>query len=242
MATFTPLFDDITQKYGIVAAAVYGFIWRKCQTGQGVCNASLQTIADTLGVNRRTVINNIKTLTEENLITDMTPDIGTKPHKYVVNLIHQECETSELNSPASEIDSLELVKEIHQTSELNSPKYTYTDKDNIYTHPDPEPIAEIKTALATTTKTPLWAKTEEDYDQAAYIIFGYDCTSADVVSFGSWWNKKGHYKGKPALASLLQEFPNYLHAKNKPSANGHRAQDNSFSELLTKEVKDVIKR
>jgi hypothetical protein len=105
-------------------------------------------------------------------------------------------------------------------------------------HPDPPQIAEIKTALSTVSKTPFWEKTFEDYDQAAYMVAGWDCTAADIKDFAKWWKApgNGHYQGKPALKSLLQEFPNFIqarHQQNGATANGeHREPDIELEKLM----------
>lgn len=115
----------------------------------------------------------------------------------------------------------------------------YTDSGNVrvtngYTHPDPEPIAEIKTALSKVSKTPFWVETESTYDQAAYMIYGWDCTAVDIEAFGKWWAipGNGHYKGKPVLKSLLQEFPNFLAARHPHSNGKHIEPDPALEELL----------
>jgi len=119
MNQFTPLFDEITQQYGIVTAAVYGYIWRKCQMESGHCSASFQTIADELNVSRRTAVTHVKQLVNDGLITDLTPNANRKPHKYLVQEMQQ----------TREINALALVQEMQQTREINAPKDTETKKD-----------------------------------------------------------------------------------------------------------------
>lgn len=144
------------------------------------------------------------------------------------------------NRPDTDIDTYRAVTPV---TNRNS---TVTKKEHIYISPDPEPIAAIKTALATTTKTPLWASTEEEYDQAAYLILGHDCNEDDVKAFGEWWKTNSYYDkpGKPYLKSLVGSFPDFLESRN-----GHKngaaqpIHDPQFEAMLKElEVKDVIKR
>lgn len=105
---FTPIFDDIVQEYDLLAAAVYGYIWRKCQMGRGVCDAAQGTIANDLGVSKRTVIYRIEVLMKANLIIDTTPDLEGKPHSYVV----QEMQTS--NARDAQVSN-QPMQEMHST-------------------------------------------------------------------------------------------------------------------------------
>lgn len=112
----------------------------------------------------------------------------------------------------------------------------YNQKNNIYIHPDDEPIAEIKTALSVVSKTPFWTETENNYDQAAHMIAdNWHCTAVDVKAFGKWWVGNGHYKGKPVLKSLLQEFPNFLEARS-PNSNGKHVESDPALEALLKQM------
>lgn len=79
---------------------------------------------------------------------------------------------------------------------------------DIYTDPDRESIAELKTALSEVTKTPQMFH-ENDYDKAAHNLEAWKASPEAVRGFSSWWKTNGHYAGKPALKSLLNEWPNY---------------------------------
>lgn len=96
------------------------------------------------------------------------------------------------------------------TSHVVTDTYNTNDtKEYIYKEPDSEIIAAIKTAVSETVKTPLWEKTAEDYDSAAYTLIGWDATPDKIRGFSSWWEANGHYPGKPALKSFLMEWQNY---------------------------------
>lgn len=138
---FTPLFDDITEKHGLITSAVYGYIWRKCQLDKGVCNASFQTMANDLNVSRRTIVTHVKLLVSEEIIHDLTPNADRKPHKYIVQTREINTATRETNAlVARENGSLDfqqlgqeipqLGKQMQQTREINAPKDTIQERDN----------------------------------------------------------------------------------------------------------------
>jgi len=58
---FTPISDKILLELGLMAAAVYGKIWRYCDA-YGSCKASKQRIAQELAISERTVFNYLKIL------------------------------------------------------------------------------------------------------------------------------------------------------------------------------------
>lgn len=95
-----------------------------------------------------------------------------------------------------------------------------------FIHPDPEPITQIKTALATVSKTPLWAKTEDEYNDAAYALFGYDATPQKINGFAIWWEKNRWHAGKPAITTVLNEWTNYTSGVEMKSKQEQEATAN----------------
>lgn len=79
---FTPLIDVITADLGLVCSAVFGCMWRYCQMSDGVCRASQETIANKLGLSRKTVNEMIEKLTDAGYIEDRTPEVRNRPHIY----------------------------------------------------------------------------------------------------------------------------------------------------------------
>ncbi len=79
---WTPVIDALVEELGLIPAAVYGAVWRFCQLEDGVCRASLETIADRVGVDRRTVLRHVKALCEAGYLRDLTPDERARPHRY----------------------------------------------------------------------------------------------------------------------------------------------------------------
>ncbi len=83
-ALFTPAFESIVQELGPTAALVFGAVWRRCQLRDGVCNASLQTMATSVGLNRRTVQKHLKRLVSTAYLEDLTPRVRHVSHRYRV--------------------------------------------------------------------------------------------------------------------------------------------------------------
>lgn len=80
---FTPVIDGLVDEVGLMSAVVFGRVWRYCQMEDQVCKASLETIADSIGVDRVTVMRHIKELCERGYLEDLTPDLRNRPHVYV---------------------------------------------------------------------------------------------------------------------------------------------------------------
>ncbi len=81
---FTPMFDAIVNHYkDETRAAVHGAMWRFCQMEDQVCKASLNTIAELIGVDVSTVSRHAEALVQDGYFLDLTPDLRNKPHIYV---------------------------------------------------------------------------------------------------------------------------------------------------------------
>lgn len=78
---WTPLIDYLVKNYGITTAAVFGRMWRYTQMN-GICTASLPTIARELGIARSTVRLAVITLTRDGFLRDLTPNNSGRPHIY----------------------------------------------------------------------------------------------------------------------------------------------------------------
>lgn len=82
LKNWTPLIDSLVRRHGLVAAAIFGVIWRYSQMEDGVCRASQETIAERLGLKRITINRNLAKLVESGYIRDLTPDLRNRPHVY----------------------------------------------------------------------------------------------------------------------------------------------------------------
>lgn len=79
---FTPVIDILAQELGLMAAVVYGIVWRYCQMEDHVCTASLDRIAEHANISRRTVERHIKDLCDAGYLEDRTPGKRHRPHIY----------------------------------------------------------------------------------------------------------------------------------------------------------------
>lgn len=66
---WSPLIDSVTKKFGVITSAVFGEVWRFCQMTNGCCSASQETIADILGISRKTVNLHLKRLVDAGYLT-----------------------------------------------------------------------------------------------------------------------------------------------------------------------------
>ena len=105
---FTPIMDNVLKDTNLMAAVVFGSIWRYCQMENGVCQATLDKIADRVGISKQSTVEYIKILEKSGYIFDDTPDLRNRPHTYkdtgkaglhmgVSALNVAECENSALN-------------------------------------------------------------------------------------------------------------------------------------------------
>jgi DNA-binding Lrp family transcriptional regulator len=74
--------NDLIQQFGLITAAVFGRIWAYCQLPDGVCKASLVTIAAELQLDRATVYRSARKLVDEGYLEDTTPKLRKHPHIY----------------------------------------------------------------------------------------------------------------------------------------------------------------
>lgn len=84
MKSHTPCADFLTKKYDLKTSAVFGRIWRYAEGKNGVCNAEISTIADSLNLTYKTVLGKIKILCKDGLIIDHSPKLRNRPHTYSI--------------------------------------------------------------------------------------------------------------------------------------------------------------
>lgn len=80
---FTPIIDAVVTELGLMPAVIFGRIWRYCQMDDQVCKASLETIGDSIGVDKATVMRHAKALCDAGYLKDLSPDLRNRPHVYV---------------------------------------------------------------------------------------------------------------------------------------------------------------
>lgn len=90
-------------------------------------------------------------------------------------------------------------------------------------------LGEYIAALAQVVKTAYGpGVNEEEFTAAAEAMIGWDTTPEQIAGFSGWWKANGHYEGRPALTSLLNEYRNYLDGTTvKAKSNGHNGTTNT---------------
>lgn len=80
---FVPVFEALLEKYDDhITALVFGRRWQYCRMRDGVCKASLETIANDLKISPATVMRHTERLVEDGYLIDLTPDLRNVPHSY----------------------------------------------------------------------------------------------------------------------------------------------------------------
>lgn len=82
MGGYTPVFDKVAKKVGTVTSLTFGVVWRHCQMRRGVCDASVDNLADMTGLNPKTIRRHLARLVEAGYLIDTTPGQRHKPHIY----------------------------------------------------------------------------------------------------------------------------------------------------------------
>lgn len=77
---FTPLYDSMVQRYGLVRASIYGRIERYSWK-YGYCFASKDTLGEQLKVSAQTIRNHVAALIEDGYVVDLDPDSPNRVHR-----------------------------------------------------------------------------------------------------------------------------------------------------------------
>jgi len=109
---FTPLFDIIVENTSHMTAVVYGLVERYSRMRNGVCKASIGTLAEKVGVSRQTIQRRLSELVEKGYIKKLTPELTGHPNEYVptekvYSLIGDKNEATNQSLPEEEGDVAE---------------------------------------------------------------------------------------------------------------------------------------
>jgi hypothetical protein len=64
---------------------------------------------------------------------------------------------------------------------------------------------------------------DDAQEKAADALIAEGIAEEDILAFPTWWKANGHYAGKPALKSLMQNIKESLSAKHSLDDWGHDA-------------------
>jgi hypothetical protein len=79
-----------------------------------------------------------------------------------------------------------------------------------------------------------------DFYRTAIMLLKKGITEEQVCAFGDWWQKFGHYEGKPAVKSLLLELDNFVAGVQPAPSRKNYAAERSWTECwfwLKREIK-----
>ncbi len=126
LRNFTPVKDEFARERGLIQAAVYGRIWRFAQGQRHVCDASMDTIADCLGIDRSTAYRAAVALVADGYLEDLTPERVRAAHAYAI--------TGKLNMEL-ELSVADSINDTNETvAQNNSLLHTATEKGESVAH------------------------------------------------------------------------------------------------------------
>jgi DNA-binding Lrp family transcriptional regulator len=131
---FTPVIDSVVRDTSLTTAVVFGRVWRFCQMKNGVCQASLEKIAEGIGISIPTLMVHIKRLEEGKYLEDTTPNLRNRPHTYrdtgKAGLYMAVSGTKEFNT-SDDLGTKELAPATKE-SDLGTKNLSCQDKDLIH--------------------------------------------------------------------------------------------------------------
>jgi DNA-binding Lrp family transcriptional regulator len=200
---FTPVIDDIVKDVGLMSAVVFGRMWRFCQMKDGVCNASLEKIAEEIGVDRATVMRHAKDLCAAGYLKDLTPDLRNHPHTYADTgkvMLRLNWGVAQNNNKITDVaDSNTTVAQSNVTvaeSKLkkDSKKDSKKVKEGASAKPKANTYPELVTFREVTKRYPHEVNWGEVIDAFLKINLrlGRDATRDDLLPFYKFWTGKGY--------------------------------------------------
>ena len=209
---FTPVIDAVAEDVGVIEAVVYGVVWRYCQQKDGVCTASLATIAERVNLSHKTVQRHIKALCRAGYLEDTTPAVRNRPHVYrdtglvkiqgLINVGRSESPTSavgESESPSGSVTKSHLGRS-------ESPLKILDTKEDTELQDKPDGRAWFL-ALATVCQVDLkMASTKQrgQVAQASKKLKDGGAQAEDIDAFGEWWYAED-WRGKQGQAPTVTQ-------------------------------------
>lgn len=237
---FTPVIDVVVKDAGLIEAAVYGVVWRYCQMNDGVCNASIETLAEHTGLSTRTIMRHLERLEETGYIQDTTPDLRNRPHVYrdvgkvkILGMVEAgmtESHTSDggMTESHSRYDReshpgmTESHLKKHDTIEENIQE-TFVETESVSGNAHFVALAKVcKIDLAMATKTQ-----KNQIGQSAKVFKAAGETPDRINNFGVWWYEndwRGKKRQPPTPAQVREEW-----GKFKESAQYNGASIQAFA-------------
>lgn len=236
LKNFTPVPDEIVEKYGGMAGLVYGRIWRYTNGGLRDCTASVSRIARDLGLSRPTIQKHIKALINGKEIIDKTPDRRNAPH--ILNITKQLSLTLSMGFDEIGVKKIDTKgkkgvknfdsgckESLHKDTSKDTNKRK--DKKRKPRKPDLlfDAISEVCCIDPRANGSSI-AKVRHTLGKAGY-------TPEDVHTFGDWWNSDEwrKEKGPPTIWTLQQRI---AIVKQEPEDRSKKILEESNAEAKLK--------
>jgi len=258
LANYTPVPDDLVREFGVMTAAVWGRMWRYAQMSDGVCRASIKTIADSLGIARNTVIKSISILERAGLLQDITPDAIKSAHKYLVSLPKSSSKFDTVVS-SSKNDTLNLAQNLIQTGSKNeldngqsSSKFEHKESiDSIKkgvspkskNPPEKRPSTEHQIMFGALRRCCNVVRSRKDFDgwanRESKSLREAGFTINDIDRFKTWWDSDNWRKQKQPMSFKMfgEKFDAWV-SMGKPNeyienkgGNGHGKNGNGHNSV-----------
>lgn len=203
---FTPAPDILIKEYGYMTALVWGRVWRYCQMSDGICRASIDTIAKELGMADNTIVRHLEPLCRDGYLDDTTPDLRNRPHIYadtgkVVIRMYAEAKVSDNKKPLPQ-------RVVVAPTESGSDYPTEGDEESIKKESKKEKITlspeEIKQANQKVDKI------LELNRKSSSLWKGRDSFRDNHLKYADWYNQKtGQECGKKSQRSWQKAFSDW---------------------------------
>lgn len=235
LGNFTPVVDSIAKRHGLVRAAVFGRIWRMCQRYRGVCDASLESLSDGLGVSAATVQRHAVALCDDGYLEDVTPSLRNKPHTYrdtgkariTVTIIAEDDGLAESNVTLQSEKSLCTVQSDVAESQLKKTNKRQDKRQETNGADKPRPVDELFNAIARSCEVdPATAGASIGKVKAALLKAKPPYTADEVRAWRKTWPP---WRDKPPTLWQLKEQIGSVrvngNGKSRPNGNGkHRVE------------------
>ena len=217
---FTPIIDSLVEDVGIIAAAIFGRMWRFCQMENGVCHASIATIAAELHLSTRTVIRHSDNLVAKGYLKDLTPDLRNAPHIYAdtgkaglsISVIGMTKSHSGYDKKSQHAMTKSHMKKEYKKEEDTSAEKTPRQRDPLF-----DAIAEVCSADPATAGSSI-AKVESALKKSEPPY-----TPEEVRAFGAkWWEWKD--RTTPPTVWKLKEQIGIVRSNNGNGAHKEEQQ------------------
>ncbi len=118
--------------------------------------------------------------------------------------------------------------------------------ENIYSAPllQGDGINSLLPVLSEIAKETYWGPTQEKFEDASLILFGWDVVPDQIVEFGKLWKLHGWHGGKPSLTNIVDHVREWLdgtwpQTKQKRNGTGSTASSHGATSSYANQLNTV---